>query len=322
MSTRTLSARSLFEQMQDSLMLVWEFGKQGGERGLQPSATMGPRSSLAGFLNLVHPNDIQILGSEEIAYLDALDSRKRWETIAEIVGNNPAALVIADSLTIPDDLAESAEEVNLPIWTSLRTGVDLVNRLQHFLTRTMAESKTVHGVFMEVFSIGVLITGASGSGKSELALELITRGHRLIADDAPQMKLATPEIVDGTCPPVLQDCLEVRGLGILNVRAMFGDSAVKPSKYLKLVVHLNVMGLGKISDDDEFSDRLRGDNSHMDMLGVQIPVISVPVAPGRNLAVLVEAAVRNHSLKMRGYNAPKEFIERQRAQMEDSEILD
>ena len=295
-------------------MLVWEHGKQGGERGVQPAATKGPRSSLAGFLNLVHPNDIQILGTEEIAYLDALDSRKRWETIAEIVANQPAALVISDSLLTPDDLAKSAEEVDLPIWTSIRTGVDLANRLQHFLSRTMAESKTVHGVFMEVFSIGVLITGDSGSGKSELALELITRGHRLIADDAPQMKLATPEVVDGTCPPVLQDCLEVRGLGILNVRAMFGDSAVKSNKYLKLVVHLKVMGL-----DEANSDRLRGNNSHMDLLGVQIPVIAVPVAPGRNLAVIVEAAVRNHNLKIRGHDAPKQFIDRQRAQMNDSE---
>ena len=145
-------------------MLVWEHGAKGGNRGVQPAATRGPRSSLAGFLNLVHPNDIQIFGSEEIAYLDALDSRKRWETIAEIVGNKPVALVIADSLATPDDLAESAEEVDLPIWTSIRPGVDLANRLQHFLSRPMAESKTVHGVFMEVFSIGVLITGDSGSG--------------------------------------------------------------------------------------------------------------------------------------------------------------
>jgi HPr kinase/phosphorylase len=317
--TRELSAKSLFEQLQDSLMLVWEHGEKGGLRGVQPAVTQGPRSSLAGFLNLVHPNDIQIFGSEEIAYLDSLDSRKRWETIAEIVGNKPVALVIADGLVTPDDLAESAEEVDLPIWSSIRPGVDLANRLQHFLSRALAESKTVHGVFMEVFSIGVLITGDSGSGKSELALELITRGHRLIADDAPQMKLATPEIVDGTCPPVLQDCLEVRGLGILNVRAMFGDSAVKPSKYLKLVVHLNVMGMDEVSAADEDSDRLRGDNSFMDMLGIQIPVIAVPVAPGRNLAVIVEAAVRNHSLKLRGYDAPKEFIERQRAQMNEAE---
>jgi HPr kinase/phosphorylase len=293
-----------------------------GKRAVHPIAKTESRSSLAGFLNLVHPNDIQILGSEEIAYLDGLDSRKRWETVAEIVGNRPAALVISDGLVPPDDLAESAEEVDLPIWTSIQAGVDLANRLQHFLSRSMAKSKTVHGVFMEVFSIGVLIIGDSGSGKSELALELITRGHRLVADDAPQMKLATPEIVNGTCPEVLQDCLEVRGLGILNVRAMFGDSAVKSSKYLKLVIHLKLMGPDQITDADAESDRLRGDNSFMDMLGIQIPVIAVPVAPGRNLAVIVEAAVRNHSLKLRGYDAPAEFIARHRAQLEQAEQQD
>ena len=129
------------------------------------------------------------------------------------------------------------------------------------------------------------------------------------------MKLASPEIVDGTCPPVLQDCLEVRGLGILNVRAMFGDSAVKPSKYLKLVVHLKLMGSDEDIEDQFHADRFRGNNSFMDMLGVQVPVIAVPVAPGRNLAVMVEAAVRNHSLKMRGYDAAKEFIDRHRDQM-------
>jgi len=319
MKSSAITAQALFDQLQDSLMLAWECGLKGGDRSVQPAVNLGPRSSMAGFLNLVHPNDIQILGTEEIAYLDALDSRKRWETIAEIVGKQPTALLISDSLAIPDDLAETAEEVQLPIWTSIRTGVDLANRLQHYLSRAMAQSKTVHGVFMEVFSIGVLITGDSGSGKSELALELITRGHRLIADDAPQMKLATPEIVDGTCPEVLQDCLEVRGLGILNVRAMFGDSAVKSSKYLKLIVHLKVVGKDDSEDADGECDRLRGDNSCMDMLGIQIPVVAVPVAPGRNLAVLVEAAVRNHSLKLRGYDAPKEFIKRHRAELRAEE---
>ena len=160
-----------------------------------------------------------------------------------------------------------------------------------------------------VFSIGVLITGDSGSGKSELALELITRGHRLIADDAPVMTLIAPDILDGTCPELLQDCLEVRGLGVLNVRAMFGDSAIKSNKYLRLIVHLDLAAFENAAARNEI-DRLHGDVSYRNILGLEVPVITIPVAPGRNIAVIVEAAVRNHNLKLKGYDAAAEFLKR------------
>jgi HPr kinase/phosphorylase len=215
---------------------------------------------------------------------------------------------------MPDDLLEAAEESSTPLWTSPAAGVELASHLQHMLSRRVARHTSVHGVFMEVFSLGVLITGDSGSGKSELALELITRGHRLVADDAPDMTLIGPDVIDGTCPPLLQDCLEVRGLGILNVRAMFGDSAIKPNKYLRLIIHLQLMDASAIRNTD--MDRLRGDQSEMEILGIGIPKITVPVAPGRNLAVLVEAAVRNHGLKMNGYDAAGEFLERHQQALE------
>jgi HPr kinase/phosphorylase len=160
---------------------------------------------------------------------------------------------------------------------------------------------------MEMFTIGVLITGDAGSGKSELALELLTRGHRLIADDVPEFTQISPEIIDGTCPEVLQDCLEVRGLGVLNVRHMFGDSAIKQNKFLRLIIHLDVPGEG---DDAVFTDRLRGESSLMPVLGLNIPRIILPVLAGRNLAVMAEAAVRDFMLKMKGYDAASEFIER------------
>ncbi|MEM9302099.1 MAG: HPr(Ser) kinase/phosphatase [Pseudomonadota bacterium] len=313
----SISAGSLFKRLRDRLHLRWSAGAAGQKRSLQPDDSPELRPSLAGFLNLVHPNNIQVLGAEELSYLDALDSRKRWETVAEIIGDRPVAVIVADDLMVPDDLLESAEESGTPVWTTDRQGVDVVGHIQHFLSRALARHETVHGVFMEIFSIGVLITGDSGAGKSELALELITRGHRLVADDAPIMTLIAPDVIDGTCPEVLEDCLEVRGLGILNIRAMFGDNAIKANKYLRMIAHLD---LGEIMGDRARTlDRLHGDLSEREILGLRIPQITVPVAPGRNIAVLVEAAVRNHTLKLQGYDAAAEFLKRHEAHMADQQ---
>lgn len=311
--SHSITADMLFEALNDRLDLRWAGGRSGRKRTIKGAESDEMRPSLAGFLNLIHPNDIQVLGTEELRYLDGLDSRKRWETIAEIFSDRPAALIISDDLMPPDDVVDSANESGTPVWISRVPSVDLVGHVQHYLARQLANSTTLHGVFMEVFSIGVLITGDSGSGKSELALELISRGHRLIADDAPVMTLIAPDVVDGTCPELLQDCLEVRGLGILNVRAMFGDSAVKHNKYLRLIAHLDM----SYADREQLNqlDRLRGDVTLRKVLGVEIPVITIPVAPGRNIAVIVEAAVRNHSLKLKGFDSANEFLSRHEAKL-------
>jgi HPr kinase/phosphorylase len=171
----------------------------------------------------------------------------------------------------------------------------------------------MHGVFLEVYSIGVLITGEPGSGKSELALELLTRGHRLVADDATEFTLIAPDVIDGTCPDLLRDLLEVRGVGVLNVREMFGHTAVKPSKYLRLMVHLKPLRDGEQTDG---LTRLTGDVGHRELLDVQVPSITLPVAPGRNLSVLVEAAVRSHMLKSKGIDPAQTFIDRQAHQLQ------
>ena len=160
---------------------------------------------------------------------------------------------------------------------------------------------------MEVMAIGVLITGPSGIGKSELALELITRGHRLIADDAPQFSRIAPDIINGTCPPALRDYLEVRGMGIINIRRLYGDSAIKENKYLRLIVRLEPMTKEQLLQ----LDRLQGSHNNRSVLDIDIPEITLPVAPGRNLAILLECAARNHNLIIGGYNAAEEFIENQ-----------
>jgi HPr kinase/phosphorylase len=306
MTTR-ISANELFEQLRERLGLRWLAGQTGETRVLEAVDTVARRPSLAGYLNTIYPNKVQILGSEELSWLDGLDSRLRWETIQKIVSFRPLALVVSKSQPCPEDLRQAAEESDTPLWDSPCRGHELLNHLQYHLARKLAPRVTLHGVFMEIYSIGVLITGESGSGKSELALELVTRGHRLVADDAPEFTQIAPDVLDGTCPDLLQDLLEVRGLGVLSVRQMFGDTAVKKNKYLRLIVHLTKPHL---EPQPSGMERIIGDLGARRVLDLDVPMITLPVMPGRNLAVLAEAATRAHILRAKGVDPAAAFMAR------------
>jgi HPr kinase/phosphorylase len=310
-----LTARELFDKVSQRLALRWVAGQRGESRAIVPAEKQPRRPSLAGYLNIIYPNKIQIVGSEELSWLDSLDSRQRWEMVEKIMGFAPTALIVTKDQAVPADLRDAANESGTPVWVSNQRGHELLTYLQYHLARMLARRVTLHGVLMEVYSIGVLITGESGSGKSELALELITRGHRLVADDAPEFIQIAPDVIDGTCPEMLQDLLEVRGLGILNVREMFGQTAVKPSKYLRLVVHLDLLPREQPIEQSGL-ERIYGANSYREILDTKIPQTTIPVAPGRNLAVLVEAAVRNHVLKTKGIDPAQTFLDRQAHQMQ------
>jgi HPr kinase/phosphorylase len=307
-----LTARELYESLSERMAMRWVAGVRGDERAIEPGDNHARRPSLVGYLNVIYPNKVQIIGTEELNYLDSLDSRQRWETVQKIINYRPTALIVTKDQSIPSDLRDAANESDTPLWHSPKRGHEIFTYLQYHLARLLARKETLHGVFMEVYSIGVLITGESGSGKSELALELLTRGHRLVADDAPEFTQIAPDVIDGHCPELLQDLLEVRGLGVLNVREMFGHTAVKPSKYLRLVVHLRPLN---VADDLDGMKRLTGDVGYRDILDVRIPQIAIPVAPGRNLAVLVEAAVRSHMLKSKGIDPAQTFMDRQAHQL-------
>ncbi|MBA8885065.1 HPr(Ser) kinase/phosphatase [Dokdonella fugitiva] len=308
-----LTARQLFDAVSERLSLRWAAGLRGEQRAIDTGDTLERRPSLVGYLNIIYPNKVQIVGTEELKYLDGLDSRQRWETVEKIMAYQPTALLVSKDQAVPADLRQAAEESNTPLWISPKRGHELLTYLQYQLARTLARQVTLHGVLMEVYSIGVLITGESGTGKSELALELLTRGHRLVADDAPEFTLIAPDVIDGTCPEMLRDLLEVRGLGVLNVREMFGHTAVKPSKYLRLIVHLKPQKLD-VPHGDAMT-RLTGDVGYREVLDVHVPQITIPVAPGRNIAVLAEAAVRSHMLKSKGFDPAQTFIDRQAHQM-------
>jgi len=327
-----ISIAELFEKYGKELSLNWISGQKGGDRSITPEeyhsppldiseddmegpgsasynpAAVTPGVSLVGYLNLIHPHQVQILGNVELDYLEGMRDITRHDTVKQLIAHDPACIIIAENREPPGFLTLRCNENSIPLFTSSLTSMQLSDTLRYYLTKLFADTAVLHGVFMEVMTIGVLITGPSGIGKSELALELIARGHsRLVADDAPKFSRLTPDVVTGSCPELLRDFLEVRGLGIINVRKLYGDNSIKNRKYLRLIIQLERM------EEDQLLqlDRLDGSYRTRNILGVRTPEITLPVAPGRNLAVLLECAVRNHVLREGGYNASEEFAEKQ-----------
>lgn len=304
-----VTVETLFRDLAEQLQLRWLAGREGAGRTLSSETVQKPALALIGHLNFVHPNRVQMLGCTEMDYLRTLPQDGLDEAMRKLFSTELAAIVIANDETAPAALQEAAERTVTPLLASPLASPVLMSYLGHYLTQHLAETTAVHGVYLEVLGIGVLIKGDAGVGKSELALELVTRGHRLVADDYVELKRVAPQTLEGNCPPLLRDFLEVRGLGILDIRTLFGETAVKRSKNLKLIVELvHPETVGKAG-----LNRLDMVASTETLLGVDIPKVCIPVAAGRNLAVLVEVAVRNHILKSRGINPLDRFIERQHA---------
>ncbi|MCB1877542.1 MAG: HPr(Ser) kinase/phosphatase [Chromatiales bacterium] len=303
------TVQDFFDNAQQRFALQWIAGLGSGDRAIVPENAEQNALPLAGLLNCIHPNRIQVIGTHEWDYLQGLKKNSHEDAMDELFEQYPAAIIVADGMAVTTELKDLAEAHSVALMRSDQNARKLVAGLQIHLYRLFEPSLTLHGVLLDVMGIGVLLVGDSGVGKSELALELITRGHRLVADDAPQLTRVAPDLLEGVCPNVLWEYLEVRGLGVLNVRALFGDTAVKASKYLRLIINLVIPG-----PDHPLAnfDRLEGDRGTRNIMGVEITQITIPVLPGRNLAVLVEVAVRDHILRSKGYNAATSFIQRQR----------
>ena len=268
--------------------------------------------ALIGHLNFVHPNRVQVLGCAEMDYLSSLGIIAMQQAITNLYSTDLAAVIITNGEKPPKELINAANAHNTPLFTSPMQSPQLMDLLSHYLKQAMAETTSLHGVFIEVQGFGVLIKGDAAIGKSELALELISRGHRLIADDIVDFYRISPDRIEGRCPALLQDFLEVRGLGILNIRALFGDNAVKPTKPLDLIIQLELANIQKPLE----LDRLNVKTQFERVLEVDICKVIIPIAAGRNISVLVEVAVRNHILLQRGINATQQFSKRQKQIMQ------
>ena len=301
-----VSIARLFEDNREKLKLEWVAGRNGGAKSLNSALTKDSSRGLIGHLNFIHPNLIQVLGASEVAYLNGLDAAGCRSQLARTATQELACYIVAGDEPPPQPLVEIAESRSTALFRSPVPSVELMWMLRPYLARALAESSTTHGVFLDVLGMGVLITGDSGVGKSELGLELISRGSGLIADDVVELYRIGPETVEGRCPALLKDFLEVRGLGVLNIRTIFGEAALRPRKNLKLIVHLE-----KPAGESVPLERLPLKPGSEPVMGVGIRKVSIPVAAGRNLAVLTEAAVRNYVLQLRGFDSTQEFVSRQ-----------
>lgn len=307
-----ITVEMLYQAHKDILELTWIAGSENHQYSFHPDPE--EFSSLVGYLNFVHPHAITILGNLEFTYLARLEITSYHEAIKQLFSNHPRLVVIADGQQATIEMIQVAQQEKIPLLYAQAPGQMVVDHLSHFLTSRLAPSITIHGVFMEVFDVGVLLVGASGAGKSELALELIDRGHRLIADDCPTFSRLTPDFLTGTCPALLQDFLEVRGIGILNIRAMFGNTAIKDRKHLNLIVQ--IVDLREEKSLFNNIDRMQGLYNTREILNLSIPEVTLPAAPGRSLAILVEAAVRNQILRFHGYDASALFRQQHKAALE------
>ena len=302
--TNPLSIQELFDDNLEALKLSW-LGGQAGANGVIVGDAVSAADQI-GHLNLIHPGRIQVFGHEEVSYLAHISEQSRLAQTRELVAGKPPALIMAQSLQAPPFIISVCNEHGIPLIATPLPSAQVIDYLRVYLSKKLATRVTMHGVFMDVLGVGVLITGESGLGKSELGLELISRNHGLVADDAVEFARIAPNMVEGRCPPLLQNLLEVRGLGLLDIRAIFGETAVRRKMRLKLIVHLV-----RRKTLEENYERLPLDQQNEEVLGLPIRKVVIPVEAGRNIAVLLEAAVRNTILQLRGIDTLANFMERQ-----------
>jgi HPr kinase/phosphorylase len=313
MKPTAVSADALFEDHRGKLKWQWIAGLGASERRFDEVAVRAARSGadLVGYLNYIHPYRVQILGERELAYLARGSEEDCVRRISRIVTLEPPVLVLADGQVAPDALLRVCERAQIPMFATPESSAFVIDVLRAYLSKHFADRTTMHGVFMDILGLGVLITGESGLGKSELGLELISRGNGLVADDAVDLFRINQTTIEARCPELLQNLLEVRGIGLLDIRAIFGETAVRRKMRLKLIVHLV-----RRENFERDYERIPSEPLTQDVLGIPVRKVVIQVVAGRNIAVLVEAAVRNTILQMRGIDTYQDFMERQQAAMD------
>jgi HPr kinase/phosphorylase len=301
-----------FEQDQEHhLELTLMAGRKGLKKKITHSQVQKMGLALTGFIQFINPERLQVIGNTEMAYFKTLTSEMQEKVIHQICSLPLSCLVITRSLEIPELLLREAEEKGIPLfWTNLRS-FDFIERITRFLEEKLASTSSLHGVLMDVFGVGLLILGKSGIGKSECALDLILRGHQLVADDMVHIQKRSPTTLIGSGFEVIQHHMEIRGLGIINIRSLFGVEAIRERKKIELVIELVEW------DDHREYDRLGFEEEKFSILGVELPMLRIPVTAARNLTTIIEVAVRNHLLKVMGFDSALEFEKKLLRKMEE-----
>jgi HPr kinase/phosphorylase len=303
----------LLETRPESIGLAIDLlaGGRGLDRRITNPYIQKTGLALAGFHEYLQPGRVLIYGESEVRYLERLDPAKRREALERSFSTSVPCVLVTGGLDVPADLIAEADRAGVPLLATPTGTATAIGKLTALLEDRLAVREVIHGVLLDILGLGVLIVGESGIGKSECALDLVVRGHRLVADDTVEVRRRAVSIVIGSCPELTRHHMEVRGLGLINIRDLFGVASTRTSKRVELVVQLERW------DPHREYDRLGLDDAFFEVLGLRVPLIRMPVAPGRNLAILVEVAARNQLLRGRGINAARELATKLDARLRD-----
>src|SRR4030088_755722 len=300
----SIKVETLLKDQDFALRLELLAGQAGLDRRVVSSRIQKPGSALSGFTEHIHKDRLQVFGNTELSYLETLKPEEQRDRIRALFGLPISCLIVTKNLPVSEMLRREATAARVPLLRSSHLSSAFIDNVERFLQEALTASTSVHGVLIDVTGVGVLILGKSGIGKSELALDLVTRGHRLVAADIVDLKRKQGGSVHGSGSEIIKHHMEIRGIGIINIKDLFGVSAVRDRKKVEMVVEL-------VEWDDRVEyDRLGVEEQKYSMLDTEVPLLVVPVRPGRNLTTIVEVAARNHLLKLQGHHSAKDFQEK------------
>ena len=303
--------QELDQDREHDLGLTLMAGRKGLKKGITHSQVQKMGLAMTGFIKFINPDRLQIIGNTEMDYLRTLSAEQQEKVIHQICNLDLSCLVITRNLEVPELLLQEADERGIPLFRTALRSFDFIEQVTQYLEEKLASTTSIHGVLMDVFGVGVLILGKSGIGKSECALDLILRGHRLVADDMVSIQKRSPSSLIGSGFDVIKRHMEIRGLGIINIRSLFGVEAIREQKKIELVLELMEW------DTNREYDRLGFEEEKYPILGVELPMLRIPVTPARNLTTIIEVAARNHLLKVMGHDSALEFEKKLLQKMEE-----
>ncbi len=299
-----LSVKRLLAEKETGIDLEVVSGAEGLDKEIESHRIQKPGLALAGHLNFLHPSRLQILGSTELSYLKRLSPEVAERNVEQFCSLDFSCMIVTKGQEIPQILLEKTQKYSIPLLRTQLQSSTFISLISRFLEERLLPRATVHGVLVDVFGVGVLLMGKSGIGKSECALDLVLHGHRLVADDVVKVRTRLPEVLFGEGSELLHYHMEIRGLGIINIKHLFGISAIRERKKIDLAIELTEWQSGALYD------RLGIDEQYYELLNIKIPLLKIPVCPGRNISSIIEVAARNQLLKEMGYNSASEFQDR------------